>query len=72
MRTDVRSSANVTNSSSPDRVDPSKLKSIPRGDNLQPAPIDGSVSGAPLVCPKSCCLQSLQVDKWFFISGAAV
>jgi hypothetical protein len=47
-------SANVLNDSSPDRVDPSQLKSIPRGENLQPAPIDGSV------------------DKWFFISGAAV
>ena len=46
--------ANVTNSNSPDRVDPSQLKNIPRGENLPPAPIDGSV------------------DKWFFISGAAV
>jgi len=46
--------ANVTNSNSPDRVDPSQLRNIPRGENLLPAPIDGSV------------------DKWFFISGAAV
>lgn len=46
--------ANVTNSQSPDRVDPSQLKNIKRGENLAPAPIDGSV------------------DKWFFISGAAV
>jgi len=46
--------ANVTNPSSPDRVDPSQLRNIPKGDNLPPAPIDGSV------------------DKWFFISGAAV
>ncbi|KIX02894.1 inorganic pyrophosphatase [Rhinocladiella mackenziei CBS 650.93] len=46
--------ANVTNLSSPDRVDPSQLAKIPPGQNLPPAPIDGSV------------------DKWFFISGAAV
>jgi inorganic pyrophosphatase len=46
--------ANVTNSNSPDRVDPSQLKNIPRGENMAPAPIDGTV------------------DKWFFISGAAV
>jgi inorganic pyrophosphatase len=46
--------ANVTNSGSPDRVDGSQLKVIPRGTNEAPAPIDGSV------------------DKWFFISGAAV
>ncbi|KAJ9294962.1 hypothetical protein DTO271G3_6524 [Paecilomyces variotii] len=46
--------ANVTNENSPDRVDQSKLASIPKGENLAPAPIDGSV------------------DKWFFISGAAV
>ncbi len=46
--------ANVTNPSSPDRVDSSQTRNIPKGDNLAPAPIDGSV------------------DKWFFISGAAV
>ena len=46
--------ANVTNPSSPDRVDSSQTRNIPKGDNLPPAPIDGSV------------------DKWFFISGAAV
>ncbi|KAL4755490.1 hypothetical protein BDW72DRAFT_163905 [Aspergillus terricola var. indicus] len=37
-----------------DSVDSSKLASIPRGENLPPAPIDGTI------------------DKWFFISGAAV
>jgi inorganic pyrophosphatase len=31
-----------------------KVEAIPRGENLAPAPIDGSI------------------DKWFFISGAAV
>ena len=46
--------ANVTNSSSPDRVDPSETSKIPAGTNETPAPIDASV------------------DKWFFISGAAV
>ncbi|KAL2219375.1 inorganic pyrophosphatase [Thermoascus aurantiacus ATCC 26904] len=46
--------ANVSNENSPDRVDESKLATIPPGENLPPAPIDGSV------------------DKWFFISGAAV
>ncbi|KAL2008861.1 hypothetical protein VTN00DRAFT_7055 [Thermoascus crustaceus] len=46
--------ANVTNEASPDRVDQSQLANIPKGENLPPAPIDGSV------------------DKWFFISGAAV
>ncbi|KAK2734006.1 Inorganic pyrophosphatase [Onygenales sp. PD_40] len=46
--------ANSTNETSPDRVDPSQLGSIPAGSDLAPAPIDGSV------------------DKWFFISGAAV
>ena len=46
--------ANVTNPSSPDRVDPSQLRQIPKGSDMPPAPIDGSV------------------DKWFFISGAAV
>lgn len=46
--------ANVTNQSSPDRVDQGSLSKIPRGDNSPPAPIDGTV------------------DKWFFISGAAV
>jgi inorganic pyrophosphatase len=46
--------ANVTNQSSPDRVDPSQLSKIPPGQNIAPAPIDGTV------------------DKWFFISGAAV
>ncbi|KKA25577.1 Inorganic diphosphatase [Rasamsonia emersonii CBS 393.64] len=46
--------ANVTNENSPDRVDQAQLAKIPPGENLPPAPIDGSV------------------DKWFFISGAAV
>jgi len=46
--------ANVTNSNSPDRVDPSELSRIPPGTNEAPQPIDASV------------------DKWFFISGAAV
>ena len=46
--------ANVTNANSPNRVDQGQLNSIPRGEDLLPAPIDGSV------------------DKWFFISGAAV
>ncbi|KAH8694045.1 inorganic pyrophosphatase [Talaromyces proteolyticus] len=46
--------ANVTNEISPDRVDKAALSKIPAGENLPPAPIDGSV------------------DKWFFISGAAV
>jgi inorganic pyrophosphatase len=46
--------ANVTVQTSPDRVDLGQLMTIPRGENLPPAPIDGSV------------------DKWFFISGAAV
>ena len=50
----VHNRANVTNANSPDRVDPSQLRNIPKGENLFPAPIDGSV------------------DKWFFISGAAV
>jgi inorganic pyrophosphatase len=53
-RTNAHNRANVTNSNSPDRIDPSQLRNIPRGENLLPAPIDGSV------------------DKWFFISGAAV
>lgn len=47
-------SANVTNENSPDLVDQSQVSKIPQGENLPPAPIDGSV------------------DKWFFISGAAV
>lgn len=47
-------SANLTNSNSADVVDKSALSKIPAGENLPPAPIDGSV------------------DKWFFISGAAV
>jgi len=46
--------ANVTNETSPDRVDQSQALQVPQGENLPPAPIDGSV------------------DKWFFISGAAV
>lgn len=46
--------ANVTNASSPDRVDQAQLNNIPKGEELPHAPIDGSV------------------DKWFFISGAAV
>ncbi|KAI9886805.1 MAG: Inorganic pyrophosphatase [Watsoniomyces obsoletus] len=45
---------NVTVSHSPSRVDPSSLPPIPKGQDLQPAPIDPSI------------------DKWFFISGAAV
>ncbi|CEL07354.1 Putative Inorganic diphosphatase [Aspergillus calidoustus] len=51
-----RGEISLANSSldSPDRADPSQLGSIPRGENLPPAPIDGSI------------------DKWFFISGAAV
>ena len=51
---DMRNRANVTNSNSPDPVDPSQLRNIPKGENFLPTPIDGSV------------------DKWFFISGAAV
>ncbi|KPI36133.1 Inorganic pyrophosphatase [Cyphellophora attinorum] len=35
--------ANVTNNSSPDRVDPSELSKIPKGTNESPAPIDPSV-----------------------------
>lgn len=35
--------ANVTNNSSPDRVDPSELSKIPQGTNEAPAPIDPSV-----------------------------
>ena len=50
----MQTSANSTVETSPDRVDQGKLASIPKGENLPPAPIDGSV------------------DKWFFISGAAV
>ncbi|PCG93697.1 Inorganic pyrophosphatase [Penicillium occitanis (nom. inval.)] len=46
--------SNLTNSNSKALVDQSALSSIPAGENLPPAPIDGSV------------------DKWFFISGAAV
>ncbi|OQD80906.1 hypothetical protein PENANT_c031G00002 [Penicillium antarcticum] len=46
--------ANSQVEGSADRVDQSALASIPRGENLAPAPIDGSI------------------DKWFFISGAAV
>ncbi|PKX91874.1 inorganic diphosphatase IPP1 [Aspergillus novofumigatus IBT 16806] len=46
--------ANTSVENSPDRADPSQLASIPKGENLPPAPIDGSI------------------DKWFFISGAAV
>ncbi|KAE8360157.1 inorganic pyrophosphatase [Aspergillus caelatus] len=48
------STKNVTVANSPDHADPSELAAIPQGQNLPPAPIDGSV------------------DKWFFISGAAV
>jgi inorganic pyrophosphatase len=47
-------SSNITNPNSKDLVDQSALSTIPAGENLPPAPIDGSV------------------DKWFFISGAAV
>lgn len=47
-------SANSTVEESSDRVEQSQLASIPKGEDLPPAPIDGSV------------------DKWFFISGAAV
>ncbi|KAJ6087055.1 hypothetical protein N7467_005969, partial [Penicillium canescens] len=46
--------ANSQVEGSADRVDQSQLAAIPRGENLAPAPIDGSI------------------DKWFFISGAAV
>jgi len=46
--------ANTTNPNSPDHVDKSAVAKIPQGENLSPAPIDGSI------------------DKWFFISGAAV
>ncbi|EEP82788.1 inorganic pyrophosphatase [Uncinocarpus reesii 1704] len=46
--------ANVSVEGSADRADQSKIESIPAGQDLRPAPIDGSV------------------DKWFFISGAAV
>ncbi|KAL2835109.1 inorganic pyrophosphatase [Aspergillus cavernicola] len=51
-----RGEISLANSSlqSPDRADPSQLASIPRGENLPPAPVDGTI------------------DKWFFISGAAV
>ncbi|KAE8161150.1 inorganic pyrophosphatase [Aspergillus tamarii] len=48
------STKNVTVANSADRADSSELAAIPQGQNLPPAPIDGSV------------------DKWFFISGAAV
>ncbi|RAL02926.1 inorganic diphosphatase IPP1 [Aspergillus ibericus CBS 121593] len=37
-----------------ERADAGKIAALPKGENLPPAPIDGSV------------------DKWFFISGAAV
>lgn len=37
-----------------ERADAAQVAAIPKGENLPPAPIDGSV------------------DKWFFISGAAV
>ena len=47
-------SANVSVEGSPDKADPAQVAKIPKGENLPPAPIDGSV------------------DKWFFISGAAV
>lgn len=47
-------SANSTVESSSDRVDQGALASIPKGQDLPPAPIDSTV------------------DKWFFISGAAV
>ncbi|KAM0113747.1 Inorganic pyrophosphatase [Aspergillus fumigatus] len=46
--------ANTSVENSSDRADPAQLASIPKGENLPPAPIDGSI------------------DKWFFISGAAV
>ncbi|KAB8246464.1 inorganic pyrophosphatase [Aspergillus flavus] len=48
------STKNVSVANSTDRAEPSELAAIPQGQNLPPAPIDGSV------------------DKWFFISGAAV
>ena len=47
-------STNVTVEGSADRADSAQLAAIPKGEELPPAPIDGSV------------------DKWFFISGAAV
>ena len=46
--------SNTTISDSPNRASTQDVASIRKGENLQPAPIDGSV------------------DKWFFISGAAV
>ncbi|KAB8229211.1 inorganic pyrophosphatase [Aspergillus alliaceus] len=46
--------ANSAVEGSADRVGSGELANIPQGQNLPPAPIDGSV------------------DKWFFISGAAV
>ncbi|KAL4939455.1 hypothetical protein BDV06DRAFT_198875 [Aspergillus oleicola] len=50
-----RGDISVANSTlSTDRADSSKLAAIPRGENLPPAPVDGTI------------------DKWFFISGAAV
>lgn len=50
----IGNSANTTVEGSSDRADQAKLAGIPKGEDLPPAPIDGSV------------------DKWFFISGAAV
>jgi inorganic pyrophosphatase len=50
----ILSRTNVTVNHSPSRVDPSALPSLPKGQDLKPAPIDPSI------------------DKWFFISGAAV
>lgn len=47
-------STNVSVEKSTDRADSAQLAAIPKGENLPPAEIDGSV------------------DKWFFISGAAV
>ena len=47
-------STNVTVEGSAHPADQNQLAAIPKGENLPPAPIDGSI------------------DKWFFISGAAV
>lgn len=46
--------ANTTIADSPNRVSAQDTATIRKGENIAPAPIDGSV------------------DKWFFISGAAV
>lgn len=50
----IAASDNVEVEQSANRADQAKLAAIPRGEDLSPAPVDGSI------------------DKWFFISGAAV